>query len=168
MIERAREFFADALEPIERTHRATRDADLHVHQLEQTLRRRTAESCRSARHLERGILRRRAAEAALKQSTRHRAGLLAESHRLQQQLRDLTHGILATQEKDRQRLSRQLRDDIAQLLLAIGVRLLTLKRAAGTTTRSLRNEITHTERLVKRSAQTIAGFAHEFDFHPES
>ena len=168
MINRARGFFAEAVALIERTHRAARETDAHVSQLEQTLRTRTVESCASARQLKRGILQRRAAEAALKQSTQHRAKLLAASRRLQKQLRHLTHKILAAQENDRQRLSRQLQDDIAQLLLAINVRLLALKQAAGTNTTSLKNEIASTQRLVRQSAQTISGFAHEFGLHRES
>ena len=156
MIDRARTFFADAVVPIERTHRAARETDAHLKQLERTLRRRTAESCVSARHLKRGILQRRAAEAALDRSTKLRAELLAKSRLLQKQLRELTHRILAVQENNRQHLSRQLRNEIAQLLLAINVRLLTLKQAAVINTASLRNEIANTQRLVRHSAQTIS------------
>lgn len=168
MIDRARVFFADAVAPIERTHRTAREIDVRVNQLEQKLRMRTVESCASARRLKRGIQQRRAAEAALKQSTHHRAELLAESRRLQNRLRHLTHEILAAQENGRQKLSRQLRDDIVQLLLAINIRLLTLKQAAGTNTTSLKNEIANTRRLVRQSAHVISGFAQEFVLHHES
>lgn len=168
MIGRARAFFADAVVPIERTHRAAREADAHLNQLERTLRRRTVESYASARHLKRSIVRRRAAEAALKQSSKHRAELLAESRRLQKQLRDLTHRILVVQEHSRRDLSRQLRDDIGQLLLAINVRLLTLKQAAGINTTRLKNEIARTQRLVRQSARTISRFAHECGLPYES
>lgn len=168
MIGRASVFFADAVVPIERTHRAARESDAHLKQLEQTLRRRTVESCASARNLKRGILRRRAAEAALKQNSKHRAELLAESRRLQKKLRDLTHRILLVQEHSRKHLSGQLRDDIAQLLLAINVRLLTLKQGAGTNSTRLKNEIARAQRLVKQSARTISGFAHECGLPYES
>jgi len=168
MIKRARAFFAEAIAPIEKTHRAALKADIHLKQLNQTLRQRAMESSASARHLEQGILQRQAAEAALKKSGKQRTRLLAESRRLQQHSRHLTHEILSAQEDEWQQISRQLHDEIAQILLGINVRLLTLKKAAKANTGSLKKEIASTQRLVKQSVKTINRFAREFGLQHET
>ncbi|MBI5386983.1 MAG: hypothetical protein HZA90_20105 [Verrucomicrobia bacterium] len=168
MIKRARAFFAETIVPIEKTHRPALKADAHAHQLNQTLRQRTLESSVSARHLKQGIAQRQAVEAALKQSGKHRTKLLAESRRLQQHSRHLTHQVLSAQEDEWRKISRQLHDEIAQILLGIHVRLLTLKTAARANTGSLRKEIASTQRLVKQSVRTINQFAHEVGLHHET
>jgi len=142
MIKRAKRFFAETIVPIEKTHRAALKADVRVHQLTKTLRRRTVESSASTRYLERGIAKRQSVEAALKKSGKRHARLLAELHRLQKHLRDLTHTLLLTQEDERQKTSHQLHDDMAQSLIAIDLRLLMLKKAAKTSRRASRKKLT--------------------------
>jgi signal transduction histidine kinase len=168
LIKRARAFFAEAIAPIEKTHRAAREADIHLSQLNQTLRRRTVESSASVRHLQQGIVRRQAVEAALEKSGKQRTRLLEESRRLQQHSRHLTHEILSAQEDEWQKISHQLHDEIAQILLGINVRLLTLKKAAKANTGSLKKEIADTQRLVKQSVKAINRFAREFGLQHEA
>ena len=162
MIKRSKRFFAETIVPIEKTHRAALKADIHVHQLIKTLRRRTVESSASTRYLERGIAKRQAVEAALKKSGKRHTRLLAELLSLQKHLRDLTHTLLLTQEDERQKTSHQLHDDMAQALIAIDLRLLILKKAAKTSTASLKKEINNTQRIVKKSSKWVNRFAHEF------
>jgi signal transduction histidine kinase len=162
MIERAKIFFTETIVPIEKTHRAALKADLRVNQLTQTLRRRTAESSASTRCLKRSILLRHGAEQTLKQNGKRHIRLLAELHRLQKHLRDLTRTLLSTQEDERQKTSHQLHDDMAQALIAIDLRLLLLKKAARVSTVSLKKEIDKTQRLVKESVKRVNRFAHEF------
>jgi signal transduction histidine kinase len=168
MLKRARVFFADAITPIEKTHRAALRAGIRERQLHRTLRQRTVESSASARHLKQGIAQRQAAAAALKKSGQQRTKLLAESRRLQQHSRHLTHEILSAQENEWQKISRQLHDEIAQILLGINVRLLTLKKAARANTGGLKKEIASTQRLVKQSVRTINQFAHEVGLSHEA
>lgn len=162
MIKRAKRFFAETIVPIEKTHRAALKTDIRVNQLTKTLRRRTVESSASTRYLERGIAKRQSAEAALKKSGKRHARLLAELHRLQKHLRDLTHTLLLTREDERQKTGRQLHDDMAQALIAINLRLLMLKKAARSSTANIKKEIDNTQRMVKESAKWINRFAHEF------
>ena len=82
---------------------------------------------------------------------------------MQIHLRRLTHQIMTTQEAERKRISHELRDEVAQTLLGINVRLLTLKRAAKGNKASLKKEIANTQRLVRTSVQSINQFAHELD-----
>ena len=77
-----------------------------------------------------------------KESGGRHARLLAELHRLQKQLRDLTHTLLPTQEDERQKNSHQLHDDMDQALIAIDLRLLMLKKAAKTSRRASRKKLT--------------------------
>ena len=87
---------------------------------------------------------------------------MKESRRLQKHLQRLTHQILSAQEDKRKKISRELQDEIAQTLLGINVRLLTLKKAAAANAEGLKKEIASTQRLVDKSVKTIKRFAREF------
>ena len=168
MIKRAKAFFLETIAPIEHTHRAALEADVRVNQLNRTLRQRTVESSASTRYLKQGIVLRHASDQALKRSGKQHAELLAESCRLREHLRHLTHEILSAQEDERQKISHQLHDEIAQTLLGINVRLLSLKREAGRHAAGLRREIAVTRRVVNDSLQTLNGFASQFRTGHES
>jgi signal transduction histidine kinase len=122
-----------------------------------------AEPClaASSRSLKQGIAQRRSMEAALKQSRANYKSLLDESLAQQNHLRRLTHRLLLVQEAERKKLSRDLRDEIAQTLLGINVRLLSLKRAATGNRAMLKKEIASTQRLVQQSVRSINQFASE-------
>jgi len=161
-IRRAGKFFDEAAIRIEKTHRAVREADVLIHQLNQTLQERTRESLVSSRRLKRTILHRRGAELALKKSGIHHARLLADSQCLLKHLRRLAHEGLSTHEDQRMNLSRQLHDEIAQGLLGIHVRLLTLQNAIKVSTERFKKEIGSTQELVRESTRKVNRFAHEF------
>ena len=165
IIKRAEMFFAEAITPIEKTHRAALKANAHLNQLNKTLGRRTVDLAASNRFLKQGIAQRKAVEQALKKSAGHYARLVKESRRLQKHLRHLTHQILSAQEAERKKISRELHDEVAQTLLGINVRLLTLKKEATVNTEDLKNEIASTQRLVEKSVKTMSRFAREFGNH---
>ena len=56
----------------------------------------------------------------------------------------------------------ELQDEIAQTLLGINVRLLSLKQEARNNTKGLKNEIASTQRLVVKSAKSVRRVAREF------
>ena len=161
-MKRAEAFFAETLTPIVETHRAARQSKMDLIRLNETLSRRTADLAATNRQLQRGVTRRKTVEAALKKSGAHYRKLLQESLLLQDGLRQLTHQVLAAQEEERKKLSRELQDEIAQTLLGINVRLVSLKREANLNTAGLKNEIANTERLVAKSAQSVRRAAHRF------
>ena len=167
-IDRATAFFSETVVPIERTHRAALDDDIRADRLNLILHQRTAESSDSARRLKRSISERRGAEQALKKSGRQHIKLLAEANRLQKQLRRMTQARLSSQEHERQKMSHRLRNDIAQTLLGIHVRLLALKRAAEIDTENLKKEIANTQQLVETFGKRIKRFAHEKVFQYET
>jgi signal transduction histidine kinase len=162
MIKRAEMFFAEAITPIEKTHRTVLQANARLSQLNKKLSRRTVDLAASSRFLKRGIVRRKAGERALKESAGHYRRLLKESRCLQKRLRHLTHRILSAQEEQRTKISRELRDEFAQTLLGINVRLLTLKQEAAANTAGLKKEIASTQQLVGKSVKTLSRFAREF------
>jgi signal transduction histidine kinase len=168
IIKRAELFFAEAVTPIEKTHRAALKANVHLNQLTKALSRRTVELAASNRFLKQGIAQRKAVEKALKKSVGHYARLVKESRRLQKHLRHLTHQILSAQEEERKKISRELHNEVAQTLLGINVRLLTLKQEATANTEGLKKEIASTQRLVEKSAKTMSRFAREFGKHHDT
>lgn len=107
------------------------------------------------------VVRRRAAEEALKQSKRHYARLLAESRQMQEQMRHLSHQIILAQEEERKEISRELHDEIAQTLAGINVYLAALKAEAAGKTHGLGRNIARTQRLVEKSVNIVHRFARE-------
>jgi signal transduction histidine kinase len=162
LVKRAEIFFTEAITPIVETHRAARRSKIALNRLNGTLSRRTAELAATNRQLERGIVRRKSVEAALKRSSQRYARLLKESLQRQQGLQQLTHRVLAAHEDECKKISRELQNEIAQTLLGINVRLLSVKQEARNNTAGLENEIANTQRLIIKSAKSVRRVAHEF------
>jgi signal transduction histidine kinase len=155
-------FFSEALTPIVETHRAALQSKMELNRLTERLNRRTLELAATNRQLQRGISRRKSVEDALKKSGEHYTKLLKDSLQLQEGLRQLTHQVLASQEDERKKISCELQDEIAQTLLGINVRLLSLKQEARTNTKGLKKEIASTQRLVVKSARSVRRVARQF------
>jgi signal transduction histidine kinase len=168
IIERAEFFFKEAITPIERIHRAALESGVRLSQLNKALGRRAVDLAASNRSLKQSIIRRKSVEEALKKSGGHSRKLLEESRRLQKHLQQLTHQILTAQEDKRKKISRDLQDEIAQTLLGINVRLLTLKKEAALNAEGFKKDIASTQRLVDKSVKTIKRFAREFGKHHEA
>ncbi len=168
MTARAVAFFTEGIVPIEETHRIARQASADLKRLNTSLGERTLALADSNRELRRGISARKAAEAALKTSERAFSQLLKESLLLEKNLKGMTRRILAANEEERKKMSLQLHDEIAQTLLGIHVKLLSLKKEATAKHVGLAKEIATTQRLVVSSVKTINRFAHEFGGPNES
>jgi signal transduction histidine kinase len=133
-----------------------------LRQLTELLGQRTLELAATNGQLQRGIVRRKTVEAALKKSGERYTRLLKDSLKLQEGLRQLTHQVLAAQEEERHKISHELQDEIAQTLLGINVRLLSLKQQARSNTEGLKNEIASTQELVANSAKSVRRAASQF------
>jgi signal transduction histidine kinase len=159
LVKRAQIFFIEAITPIERTHLAAAMAEERWNTLSGTLHERTDELAVSKRDVKKGILERKAAEQALKSEGKCRAKSLEESRSLLESLRRLTHRVISAQENERGLISRELHDEIAQVLLGINVRLLTLQQKGFRDAKMLLREITATQQLVEDSVKTMRRFA---------
>ena len=158
---RAGTFFAEAITPIEKTHRTAREANAYLNRLNESLSQRAVELAASNRQLKAEIIQRKAAEDALKKSERHYSELLQQSRQMQEQLRHLSHQLLSAQEEERKTISRELHDQIAQILTGINVQLASLKTEARLNTKDLEKRITSTQRLVEKSVKIVHRFARE-------
>jgi signal transduction histidine kinase len=161
-IQRAETFFIEAITPIVETHRAARQNKINFDRVNEALSRRTLELAATSRQLQRGIVRRKTVEAALKKSGKHFGKLLKDSLNIQEGLRQLTHQVFAAQEEERRQIGRELQDEVAQTLLGINVRLHSLKKEARRNTKGLKNEIASAQRLVVKSAQSVRRVAREY------
>jgi signal transduction histidine kinase len=162
LTQRAEMFFTEAMSPIVETHRAGRQCKMELNRLHVTLGHRTAELAATNCQLQQGIVQRKSVEAALKRSGEHYTRLLKESLELQQGLRQLAHRLMLAQEEERKNISLELQNQIAQTLLGINVRLISLKQEARSNNKSLKNEIASTQRLVAKSAKSVRRVAREF------
>jgi signal transduction histidine kinase len=163
LLKRVERFFAEAIAPIETAQHGSQEAKVRLNRLNGTVDLAASNRC-----LKQGIVQRKAAEKALKKSGEHFTRLLKESHQLQKHLRHQTHQIMLAQEDERRKLSRELHDEVAQTLLGINVRLLTLKNGSTVDAEGLRAEITTTQRLVEESVQSINRLAHDLDIHQQA
>lgn len=140
-------FYALVTTPIKETPRPARGSEIIAKQAQAS----------TSRH--------RLKETAVPQNGKVKSKSLKESLELQKRLRQLAHLVLAGQEDERKKISRELQEQIAQTLLGINVRLLSLKQMAKSNPNGLKNGIASTRRLVVQSAKSLRRFARELDFH---
>jgi len=148
-------FFTEANTLIEETHHAARQTKVRLGKLMTKLGERTEELADSNRQLQQGVIRRKVMEDDFARRGQRHQKSLDESLELQKRLRLLTHQVIAAQEDERKKISRELQDEIAQTLLGINVRLLSLKQEARDNSKGLKKEITTTQRLVADSAWSV-------------
>ena len=160
-IERAKTFFAQAITPLEKTHRVAMEANVRLIRLNQALIHRTSDLASSNRKLKSEIAKRKVVEQTLRSSERHASRLLDQSRHLQEQLRQLSRRIMSAQEEERKRISRELHDVIAQVLTSINLQLATLKFQAAADTAGLAKNIAKTQRLVEKSVDLVHRFAYD-------
>ena len=159
MVRRAGKFFAEAITPIEKTHRIAQEANDQLVQLNQALKQHSVNLTASNRQLQQEILRRKAVEESLKKSEQHYSQLLEQSRHMQEQLRLLSRQLLSAQEEERKMISRELHDQIAQTLTGINIRLASLKIESTLNTKGLQKKISSTQRLVEKSVDIVHRFA---------
>jgi hypothetical protein len=159
---RAAAFFTEAITPIEETHRAAQQASADLTHLHKTLDERTSDLADASRDLLEQVAARAAEVSALEHSQRTTDELLKSSRDLEKQLRAITHEILSAAEVERHRMSLQLNDEIAQILLGIHIHILALKKDVADNHSDLTRKIAAAQHLVEDSANVISRLVHEF------
>ncbi len=147
-------FFLGALAPIEQTHQAAQRTAGQARRLEGMLRARTTALAVTQREMRREIAKRKTGERRLVRGAQHYRMLVAQSRRL-------AHQVQSAQEEERKEISRELHDEVAQILAGINVQLAALKEAAAINDRSLRQRIAQTQRLVEQSVEAVHRYARE-------
>lgn len=154
-------FFAEAITPIEETHRGALESSAKLNQLISALSQQKLELVTSNEQLRAEILHRQSVEESLRASERTSSQLLSQSREMQEELRHLSRQILSVQEAERRKISRELHDVIAQTLTSINLRLAALKAESTTTAKEMQDKITVTQHLVEKSVEIVHRFARE-------
>lgn len=154
LIHRAGIFFAEAVMPIEQTHRGALEADTSLKYMLAALNERTLELAASVKDLNLEVVQRKAVEKSLRASEQN-------ARTMQEEMRHLSRQLLSAQEAERRKISRELHDVIASTLNGINVRLAALKTESAASTQGLRQKITNAQRLVEKSVEIVHRFARE-------
>ena len=123
-------------------------------QLEEVVATRTAEITAANHRL-------KASVAFIKKGKETYRLLLADSELMQRKLRGLTRQFLTEQENERKAISRELHDDVVQMLVGINMELSSLAKVAALGGAKVRAKIRHTQRLVEKSVTAVHSFARE-------
>ncbi|MDQ8204316.1 sensor histidine kinase [Pelagicoccus sp. SDUM812003] len=98
-------------------------------------------------------------EGRLRRESNRHEKLLQESQTQRLQVRRLTFQFLLAQETERKEISRDLHDEISQVLAGINVRLTTLKKVAQIGSRDISDRIDQTQKLVEQSVEAVHRYA---------
>jgi PAS domain S-box-containing protein len=107
------------------------------------------------------MIRRQVVQEDLRAVRIEQSRLLKQSRLQQKQMRELSHRILEAQEDERERISRELHDVIAQTLVGINVHLAALSEASASDPVGLQTQISHTHLLVENAVEIVHNFARE-------
>ena len=113
------------------------------------------------RKLQGEIIRRQAVELSLRKSEQRAHQLLEHSRHLQSKMRQMSHQILLVQENQRKAISRELHDEISQLLVSINLHLAIFDSNPAINPQSIRRSITRVRWLVEKSVRIVHDFARE-------
>ncbi|MDQ8180775.1 sensor histidine kinase [Pelagicoccus sp. SDUM812005] len=125
-------FYVEAIAPLERAHSAARN------QLRQVDKKLASHSLAEGKR---------------------RNKLVEQAERQKEQVRQLTHQFLLSQEQERKEISRDLHDEIAQVLAGINVRLSALKKVIEVGSDDIGERIDHTQKLVEQSVAAVHRYA---------
>ncbi len=160
-LKKAEGFLLEILSPFEVTHRGFRETNLKLHELIQTLEQRHAELADANRELQSEIVERKRTEAALRESEEHFRQLFSETKRMHENLQNLSRRVLHVQEEERKRISRELHDEVGQVLTAISVNLAMLKKDSDVTRNGRDEKLADTQALLEQMIETVHRFARE-------
>lgn len=152
-------FFAEAVTPIEGSHRTARVANIKLNSAIEKLKQQATELVAFNAELQIEIKNREALEESLRISETTSTELLAESLHLQEELRSLSRRLLVAQEEERKRISRELHDVASQTLTSINIRLAALTQQTEAHSQEMSQKLAETQRHVEESVNLVHRFA---------
>jgi PAS domain S-box-containing protein len=108
----------------------------------------------------RDIRERKEAERALRESREHYIRLFNEARAMEENLRQLSNRVLTAQEEERKHISRELHDEIGQVLTAANVSIAMLRHHAENDD-AFRRKVDTAQRLLEESMDMVHRFARE-------
>ncbi|MEY4940938.1 MAG: hypothetical protein RIQ93_2673, partial [Verrucomicrobiota bacterium] len=108
----------------------------------------------------RDIRERKQAEFALTESRGHYMKLFKEARAMEENLRRLSNKVIAAQEEERKHISRELHEEIGQVLTAANVSIALLRKHASRD-EMVSREVENAQRLLKDSMDMVYHFARE-------
>lgn len=158
---RAALFFAEAITPIEATHRGAVETNTQLKHAVAALAQRTQQLALSVDDLNTELIRRTAVEESLRDSQLTTKSLLNDSVKQHKEMRRLSHQLLNIQEDERRRISRELHDVISQALASINLQLAKLNSQSKDANAILQKNIASTQLLVTKTVDIIHRFARD-------
>jgi signal transduction histidine kinase len=149
----AETFLLDALSPFEAARRGIPEAYVYLAQLNKTLEERT-------KALATIVARQLPMEEALRASNQRYFKLFQQARTMKQDIRRHPAKMILAQEEERKRVSRELHDEIGQVLAAVNVALGILKKQAGHN-RTFQKQVAATQALLEQSMESVHRFARE-------
>lgn len=108
----------------------------------------------------RDIRQRKQAERELRESREHYIRLFQQARQMEEDLRQLSNRVLTAQEEERKHISRELHDEIGQVLTAANVSIALLRQHAATD-EAFRLKVDRAQRLLEESMDMVHRFAGE-------
>ncbi|HXA14882.1 MAG TPA: sensor histidine kinase [Opitutaceae bacterium] len=149
----AETFLLDALSPFEAARRGLPEAYVRLGQLNEMLEQRN-------KALVEITARQRPMEEALRTSKGRCLKLFQQARSMKKDIRQHSAKMVMAREEERKRISRELHDEIGQVLAAVNVGLGMLKKQAGHD-RSFQKRVTATQTLLEQSMESVHRFARE-------
>jgi signal transduction histidine kinase len=153
-------FLMEALGPFEVAQRGFRDTCERLSGLNAELEASNRELATTNDRLKREVRERKQAETALRESREHYIKLFNEARAMEENLRQLSNKVLTAQEEERKHVSRELHDEIGQVLTAANVAV-ALLRKHGTNDAELRKKVDEAQQLLEESMDMVHRFARE-------
>lgn len=109
----------------------------------------------------RDITHRKISETAVIRSEEHYRDLFHQAYQMQENVRRMSDRALKVQEHERQRISRDLHDEVGQALTAINVNLAMLRTSLGPVTADSARRLSDTQHLIEQTMGNIQSFSRE-------